>query len=75
MNRIAAEIAIEVVMRFEQCDGDPRPGEQQRQDHSGRTAPNDAACGVRSHGSLLTAIRVRDSQRTGKFTELAMKHK
>ena len=40
MNGVAAKIAIEVVMRFEQRDGDPFSGEQERENDAGRTAAN-----------------------------------
>jgi hypothetical protein len=43
MNGIAAEIAQEVGMLFEDQDGDPGAGEQQSQHHTGRAATHDAA--------------------------------
>ena len=43
MDRVAAEIAQEIAMLFEDDDPDPGAGQQQPQHHAGRTAPGDAA--------------------------------
>jgi hypothetical protein len=43
MNRVAAEIAVEVGVRLEQADPDTGAREQQGQHHPARSAADDAA--------------------------------
>ena len=46
VNGVAAEVAVEVVVGFQQGDGDAPARQQQRQHHAGRAAAHDAAGGA-----------------------------
>jgi hypothetical protein len=45
VQRVAAEVAVEVLVLLQQHHGDSPPGQQQRQHHPGRPAAHDAARG------------------------------
>src|SRR5262249_28748179 len=47
MNSIAAKCAVEVLVHFEQCDGNAAACKEKGKDRAGRTAAHDAAGGLR----------------------------
>ena len=61
MHRVAAEVAVEVRVRLEQAHLDALAGEQQAQDHAGRSAPDNAAIYVGTLvGVVMAAILTLD---------------
>jgi hypothetical protein len=43
VDRIAPEVALEVLVGFQQGDGDPLPGQEQGEHHAGGTGTDDTA--------------------------------
>ena len=47
MDRVAAKVAQEIGVLLQQDGSNPSAGKEQRRHHSGRSAPDDAATGLR----------------------------